>query len=78
MSQPIQNDTPIEHTCRNGTTFFSSRADLADTVEIRTTGRGDQIAADCVEFGAWHAREIWPHLNGFSGYDTVRYRPRAR
>lgn len=70
----INNETPIEHTCRNGTVFRSSRADLADVVQVKRSSDWPQTCADFAEFGAWHAMEIWPHLNGFQGYDCVRYR----
>jgi hypothetical protein len=29
--------------------------------------------ADAAEFGAWHAYTIHPTLNGFPGYDSVKF-----
>jgi len=72
----ITNVTPIEHTCRNGTSFKCERADLKGGVTV-TQAWGDanpeKRMADFAEFGAWHAHWIHEHLNGFQGYDCVRY-----
>jgi hypothetical protein len=32
-----------------------------------------KVMADMVEFGAWHAINIYPDLNGFQGYDCVSF-----
>lgn len=31
------------------------------------------LAAEVAEFAAWHAMVIHPNLNGFQGYDTLRF-----
>jgi len=31
------------------------------------------MAADFSEFGAWHSSVIWEDLEGFAGYDCVKY-----
>ena len=71
-----KNTTPIEHTCSNGTTFSCSCGDLSDVVHVWHMWHitDEQRCADFMEFGAWHALWIHPHLNGFSGYDAVVYR----
>lgn len=75
----ITNNTPIIHTSRNGTTFVSETADLRkgvviDVAAFNSNAAGSAFAADAAEFGAWHALNINPHLNGFSGYDCVTFR----
>lgn len=68
-------DRTISHSCRHGTKF-QARADLVGGVQA--TARKDidtaYLAADFAEFGAWHAYEIYPTLNGFYGYDYVDYK----
>ncbi len=73
----FKNDVAIEHRSANGTFFSSPRGDLREGVTVTLpkgmTAVSPRVCQDMVEFGAWHAREIWPHLNGFSGYDTILY-----
>jgi hypothetical protein len=71
----ITGETPISHTGRNGTHFECQRADLRSDVIVTFSWKisPSQMMEDATEFGAWHALNIHAHLNGFSGYDTVRY-----
>ncbi len=65
----------ITYTTTNGTVFSSTHADLRNKVRI-SKFRGEafaQLAEDVTEFVAWHAMNVYPSLNGFSGYDTVQY-----
>lgn len=68
------SERPIEYHCRYGT-VFRGRADLRGGVSV--TARKDidtaLLAADFAQFGAWHAYDIHPTLNGFAGYDAVQY-----
>jgi hypothetical protein len=71
----ILNNTPIEHRSKNGLVFKSENGDLRTgvTVEESYSITADAIFSDIVEFGAWHAMQIRPNLNGFSGYDCIKY-----
>lgn len=73
----ITSSTPITHVCKNGTEFSSDRADLKNGLQIarsihRLTDE-EGCLNDFMEFGAWHAMEVWPHLTeGFYGYGLVK------
>ena len=76
MMTEFLNEKPFEHTCRWGTTFSGSRCDFQDGVKVTFptyTVNQMQNASDFAEFAAWHALQIWPHLNGFSGYDNILF-----
>ena len=81
MSEAIKNTSRIGHMCRNGTYFEAARADLAGGVTVRFSEygkRSDEVLADFAEFGAWHCSNIHPHLNGFGGYDNIRFNLEGR
>lgn len=69
------NENPISHTSYNGTEFTADRADLRNgvTAAVPDRIRADQIMTDTAEFAAWHRGQIWEQLNGFSGYDCIRF-----
>ncbi|MHD0644079.1 hypothetical protein ACYPKM_00415 [Pseudomonas aeruginosa] len=70
------NEQPIEHTCSNGTTFKADRADLRNGVKVSNFSNLndlEKVTADFAEFGAWHALTVREHLNGFPGYDAIKY-----
>ncbi len=70
----INNNTEIQHVCSNGTRFESDTADLRNGVSVFSDAQGPlEYGKDCAEFGAWHALQIHPHLNGFPGYDAIVY-----
>lgn len=69
------NKKPYVYEARNGTKFTCSRSDLADKVKysndiIITI---DQLMTDVAEMAAMHAMFTRPELNGFAGYDTLRF-----
>lgn len=81
MTYEPMNEKPFEHRCRWGTVFTGNRCDLKDGVDVKvdswvneSTNREACIASDYVEFAAWHALCIHPHLNGFQGYDCIAFR----
>lgn len=73
---PIAPNAPISHTGKYGTRF-ASRADLQGGVAVTFTRTLSvhQIVADAAQFGAWHAGNIHPQLDGFAGYDAVEFKP---
>lgn len=75
MGREILNATSFEHMCKNGTVFKADRCDLKNGVKVYSSWEIDKLrfAADFAEFGAWHFSEIWKQLNGFGGYDTIKY-----
>lgn len=73
--QKIENDTRLVHVCAKGTRFECERADLDAGVQFQVSDRADaeDVMQDMFQFGAWHAFTIHPLLNGFSGYDCVKF-----
>jgi hypothetical protein len=69
------NATPISHTSYYGTTFTADRADLHGGVTVTTRNRDQlqRLMSDVAEFTAWHRGNIWDQLNGFPGYDCIRF-----
>lgn len=69
------NENLISHTSRNQTLFLADRADLRHGVCIFKPKliSQDDLAQDIAEFAAWHRGCIFDQLNGFQGYNNVRY-----
>ena len=69
------NDKPFEHHCRNGTTFKCSRCDFRDVINVSNPDNPttEKLMKDVAEMIGYHAFNIWEQLNGFSGYDAVRF-----
>ena len=69
------NDQSFSHMSNNGTVFKGDRCDLSSGVKVSFLWdiENEQQNADFAEFAAWHAMQIWPQLNGFAGYDAIRY-----
>lgn len=66
--------SPFTFESRNGTKFACDSVDLGS--EIRVTNppyRLAQFAADVAEMVSHHALNIYPDLEYFSGYDTLRF-----
>jgi methyl coenzyme M reductase subunit D len=69
------NEKPYVYESSNGTKFTCTRSDLADKIkygneEIITI---EQLMTDVAEMAAMHAMFTHPELNGFAGYDTLRF-----
>ena len=76
MPKDSANNIPISLRADNGTEFKATRADLRDGVVVLPSTLNVtelQKMADFAQFGAWHAHQIHPNLNGFSGYDAISY-----
>lgn len=71
----FMNDKPFGHISANGTEFKAERCDFAGgcTVLRRTGLSQELLLQDVAEMAAYHALHIRPDLNGFSGYDTIRF-----
>ena len=71
------NAEPFSYMGPHCTWFRGTRCDLSDGVVVDKPL--DQIHhEDFVCFGAWHAIQIHCDLNGFSGYDCVKFRYEAQ
>jgi hypothetical protein len=70
------NDKPYEHTSRYGTTFKCARCDFREPIYYQYRGEKlsrEKLMLDVSELIGFHAANIWENLNGFQGYDTVRF-----
>jgi hypothetical protein len=68
------NDKPFTYTSANGTKYEAARCDLRGGITITDqVWREDQRMSDLAEMVAYHTLNIYPELNGFSGYDTLRF-----
>ena len=69
------NEKPWDHVCHNGTEFSSSRCDFEAELIARVPARvtEEELMQDVSEMIGYHAMNIHPHLNGFRGYDCIRY-----
>jgi hypothetical protein len=68
-------DKPFSHRGRRGTVLRAARCDLAGGVTL-TVPKGisrEHLAADIMQIAGYHAAVVLPDLNGFSGYDTLRF-----
>jgi hypothetical protein len=71
--KPI-NDKPFTYETRSGAVFRCNTSDLRG--DIRVTGYSEEpakFAVEVAEMASHHAIEVWPKLNGFQGYDTLRF-----
>lgn len=69
------NEQPFEHESSNGASFRCSRSDFFTDISV-TMPKGlpaAKFAADVAEMAAHHALNIHPDLNGFAGYDRLRF-----
>lgn len=63
------NDKPFKHHCYHGTVFKAARCDFVGgvTAYAPPTLSEEMLMADATELGHWHALNILPRLNGFTG-----------
>lgn len=75
MELPIMNEKPFEHRSSNGSVFKCARCDFRVPIHVYREGyiSETQIMQDTAEMIAYHAMNIWKHLNGFSGYDCLTF-----
>jgi len=68
------NDKPFEYYAGNGTIFKSDRCDFKNGVKaIDASDDKGKFAQDVAEMIGYHYRNIWPKLNGFTGYDAFEF-----
>jgi len=69
------NEKPFEHSCRNGTEVKAARCDFVGGVDLQVPGdlSDAEFAQDLFELGWYHAMNILPRLNGFTGMG-IEYR----
>lgn len=69
------NENPLEHTSSNFTRFIANRCDLQDGVKVEKPEDISELrfAQDVAEFAAWHRGCIFEQLNGFQGYDCIKF-----
>lgn len=69
------NEEPFQFRAQHGTLFASDRCDLRGWVRVhRAPSDRARAAEDVAQFAAHHAISIWPHLNGFQGYDCIHFK----
>lgn len=70
------NEKPVEHVSFNMVTFKAKRADLVGGVDVYVMRPMDSIELmqACADFTSWHCLCIWEQLNGFAGYDNIKFR----
>lgn len=74
MKIPL-NEEPFEHHCDNGITFKAERCDFQGGI-VAVLPRGisnERLMADVSQMIGYHAANITPNLNGFSGYGGIKY-----
>jgi hypothetical protein len=66
----------ITFAASRGSTFTCKTRDLSTHVFVSDVSRQmspQTFAAEVAEFVGWHAIQVYPTLNGFNGYDTLRF-----
>ena len=72
----ILNEKPFQHLSRFGTEFKCTRCDFRAPVLYTVLSNdipNQNLMSDVAEMIAFHAMDIWPNLNGFSGYDCITF-----
>lgn len=69
------NERVFSHSGPNGTVLRATRCDFRDGVEIFVGGKisAERLMQDISAIIGYHAVNIRPLLNGFAGYDTVKF-----
>jgi len=73
----ILNERPYRHNCRHGSVFRAERCDFKGGVEVAfCNGKltDKQRMEDVAEMIGFHAVNVYPYLNGFSGYDCIEFK----
>ena len=69
------NENRFEHSCHNGTEFIASRCDFQGGVRVIVPAglSEERLMRDVAEMIGYHATNIFPNLNGFSGYGNATF-----
>ena len=78
------NEKPFEYHTNDGVVFKCDRSDFRSVIEVNgfacniSQPRNLNAAMRAVsEMIAYHRSEVWPTLNGFSGYDCINFEERV-
>jgi hypothetical protein len=71
----ILNEKPFEYCSSNGTVFKADRCDFQGgvTATVQEDISREDLMTDVAGMVGFHATNIWSKLNGFQGYDCVRF-----
>ena len=73
------NKTPFSYHSSWGSTFECDTCDFSTPMRVRqiqrpkTINELDFYSRDLAEMIGYHATNIWPKLNGFQGYDCIKF-----
>lgn len=68
------NDQSFSHYGHYGTYFEATRCDFRDGVKVTDAPKDKAwLASDVAEMATYHALNIHPRLNGFQGYDCIKF-----
>lgn len=72
----LLNNKKFSHYCGNGSYFECERCDFTKPIVAKVPEKltEEQFATDVAEMIGYHAQAIWENLNGFQGYNTIRFR----
>ena len=59
-----------------GTQFYCDTCDFSTPVTVTMSDEDmsrSLYSVDVAEMIGYHATNIWPQLNGFQGYDTIKF-----
>ena len=69
------SQTPFQYLCANGTEFSCSKCNFKEPIIVHWKPKNDLLfAVDVAEMISYHLANIWPELNGFQGYDCIRFK----
>ena len=68
------NKKPFSYLSRYGTYFSSNTCDFSYGVNVSDKPHEELFISDVAEMIGFHAVNIRPELNGFSGYDCIKFR----
>lgn len=73
---PCNEEKLVYTSYDNAVKFSCNRSDLRETVNVSVACylHESHLRKYFLEFGAWHAMEVHPKLNGFPGYDCVNFK----
>lgn len=74
------NEKPFVYHTSDGVVFTCERADLTKPIQVKglainldAEGNLSNALRAVAEMAAFHRAEVWPTLNGFSGYDCIKF-----
>jgi hypothetical protein len=73
------NEKSFEYVGRYGSKFTSDRCDFKNGVRAAKPSSLTEVkyTSDVAEMMGWWALHVYPHLNGFAGFDCIRFEVEA-